>query len=122
MHITNQAQAEHFDTGTGEHVYELAGPSNGNMTQHSVAKIEIEPGKGGKQHFHPEVEETYFILSGQGKVTLDGQASILNPGDLVAIPPKVSHYIENPSNTETLTFIATCATPWTPECSVFSEE
>jgi mannose-6-phosphate isomerase-like protein (cupin superfamily) len=43
---------------------------------------------------------------------------MLEAGDTVAIPPNVVHQILNDSKAD-LTFLAVCAPPWTPDCSVF---
>lgn len=121
MHIIQKDTAEEFDSGYGEHIYRLAGPTLGNMQKHSVVYVEIDPGKSNKKHYHPQVEEIYYILSGQAQITLNDETSLLQSGQLVTIPTGTVHKIVNLSKDTKLCFIATCATPWTPDCSVFLE-
>jgi len=121
MHITDKKQSEHVDTGYGEHIYLLAGADVGNMQQHSVVLVEIEPGRSSKEHYHPDVEETYYIISGSAEIKLNGAVRALHPGELIAIEPEAHHKITNRSQDEMLVFMATCAGPWTKDCSVFLE-
>jgi len=119
--VINKANVTPRDTGYGERVYELAGPADGNIHKHCIAIVDIDPGKSSKSHYHPSVEETYFVLSGQGLINIDGCESVLSQGDLVAIPTGVHHKVTNTSETDVLQLYVTCAEPWTPECSVFLE-
>jgi mannose-6-phosphate isomerase-like protein (cupin superfamily) len=68
----------------GEIVYELAGRAAGGEIQHSVAHIELPPGKASLKHFHPVAEESYTILSGTARLVLDGETYSLTPGQCVA--------------------------------------
>lgn len=120
-YVINKANVAPRDTGYGERVYELAGPLEGNIHKHCIAIVDIDPGKSSKNHFHPEVEETYFVLSGQALMNVDGVDVNLTQGDLITIPTGAHHKVTNSSNTEVLQLYVTCAEPWTPECSVFLE-
>jgi mannose-6-phosphate isomerase-like protein (cupin superfamily) len=120
-YVVNKANVVPRDTGDGERIYELAGPIDGNIHKHCIAIVDIDPGKSSKNHFHPEVEETYFVLAGSALVTVDGVDVVLGQGDLIAIPTSAHHKVTNSSNTEVLQLYVTCAEPWTPECSVFLE-
>lgn len=120
-YIVDKKLGLYHDSGYGEHIYQLASPELGNAQKHSVALVEIDPGKSNKKHYHPEVEETYYIISGEAKILLDGTESILTPGQLVAIVPNTKHKIINISTKEKLIFLVTCAGPWTEDCSVFLE-
>ena len=120
-YVVNKSNVVPRDTGYGERVYELAGPEEGNIHKHCIAIVDIDPGKSSKSHFHPSVEETYFVLSGQALVDVDGVEVIINPGDLIAIPTGAHHKVTNISESEVLQLYVTCAEPFTPECSVFLE-
>ncbi len=120
-YVVNKSNVTARDTGCGERVYELAGPEDGNIHKHCIAIVDIDPGKSSRNHFHPEVEETYFVLSGQALVNVDGVDVIIKLGDLITIPTGVHHKVSNPSDSEILQLYVTCAEPWTPECSVFLE-
>jgi mannose-6-phosphate isomerase-like protein (cupin superfamily) len=44
--------------------------------------VQFFPGGTGTTHDHP-LEETYFILSGKARVTLDGESFLIGPGNVV---------------------------------------
>jgi mannose-6-phosphate isomerase-like protein (cupin superfamily) len=118
MHIKNTAHILPFESAHGEIVYEYMGKAAGGTAQHSLAQIILPPGKAALKHYHPAAEESYYILSGKGRVVLDGEERIMTAGDAVAIPANTVHRIFNDSK-ENLVFLAICAPPWTPDCSVF---
>lgn len=121
MYIKKLSEAEVYDSGYGESVRELAGKDVGGCTTHSIAYCEIQSGASSLRHFHPVVEEAYYILNGEAKIMIDGEEESLYPGDTVVIPPSSEHQIAN-IGPNTLSFIATCSPPWTPDCSVFTDE
>ena len=55
----------------------------------------MQPGKSGDYHDHENIEQVYYIVSGQGKMKLDGEIYPIRPGDTVHIPPKVKHQLIN---------------------------
>ncbi|MAS34540.1 MAG: hypothetical protein CL610_11065 [Anaerolineaceae bacterium] len=118
MHITNSEQVTPIHSPHGEVVRELIGKAAGGGDQHSVAHITLPPGTTSLKHYHPVVEESYYILAGRGSLTLGAEKQTLAAGDAVAIPINVVHQIIN-DGPQPLTFIAVCAPPWTPDCSVF---
>jgi len=46
---------------------------------------------GARAHYHKRSTELYYVLEGEGTVTLDGVAHIVRKGSLVHIPPGVVH-------------------------------
>ena len=122
MHIRATGSATPVTTPHGEIVRELGGISAGGLTQHSLAHITLPPQQASLKHYHPEAEESYYIISGSGQVIINGEKCRLNPGEMIAIAPGQIHEISNPSPDESLTFIAICTPPWTPDCSVFVED
>lgn len=120
-YVINKSRVTPRNTGYGERVYELAGPTDGNIHKHCIAIVDIDPGKSSKNHYHSKVEETYFILSGEALVNVDGTEVSLMQGDLITITTGSHHKVTNSSDTEILQLYVTCAEPWTPDCSVFLE-
>ena len=47
-----------------------------------------------KMHYHREMTEFYYVLSGGGEMVLDGEITPIAEGDLVLIPPGVRHTSE----------------------------
>lgn len=121
VHIRQKSDCKPFASDHGEIVYELMGNAAGGSCQHSLAHIEIPPGKSSLKHFHPVAEESYYILSGTAWITLDDKTYTLKPGQSIAIPPQSTHQIGN-NGEEQLTFLAICAPGWTPDNSVFLED
>ncbi len=120
MHIRHKDACTPLTSAHGEIVYELAGRAAGGAVGHSVAHIELPPGKASLKHYHPEAEESYYILSGVGRLELDGETVRLHPGQLVAIAPPGVHQIFN-DGPEPLHFLAICAPAWTPDNSVYQD-
>lgn len=46
---------------------------------------------GAKLHYHKVATELYYVLEGEGTVTLDGEEHAVRKGSLVHIPPGVVH-------------------------------
>lgn len=46
---------------------------------------------GAKPHYHKAATELYYVLEGEGSVTLDGVSHEVHKGSLVHIPPGVVH-------------------------------
>jgi mannose-6-phosphate isomerase-like protein (cupin superfamily) len=53
-----------------------------------VCEVEITD---AKLHYHKKTDEFYYVLSGQGKMLLDGEEIELHPGVLVYVPRGVKH-------------------------------
>jgi len=120
MTIRRKDDLKPFDSEHGETVREFFGKAVGpDGVQHSLAHIVIAPGKASLKHHHPIAEESYYILSGQARMVIDGEECAMKASDGVVILPKREHQIFNDGE-EDLVFIAVCVPPWTPDCSVFS--
>lgn len=46
---------------------------------------------GAREHYHRRSAELYYVLDGEGLVTLDGKAHPVRKGSIVHIPPGVIH-------------------------------
>jgi mannose-6-phosphate isomerase-like protein (cupin superfamily) len=44
-----------------------------------------------KLHYHERTDEFYYVLAGQGTMTLDGEEIELHPGVVVSVPRGVRH-------------------------------
>ena len=117
MHVTHRDQIEPLVSDHGEIILELAGPSHSPLARHSLAEAILLPGKGSLPHYHPEVEEVYYLLWGKAEMEVDGQVEVVEAGDVVVIPPGATHHIRNLSDKEVI-LLVTCAPAWTPGCEV----
>ncbi len=118
MNIRNPKQIAPVASEHGEIIYEMFGTSAGGSQAHSLAQIVIPPGKASRRHYHPAAEESYTVISGTGRMELDGEISALHPGDSIMILPPLVHQIAN-AGEEDLVLLVVCAPAWTPDISVF---
>nr|WP_288754742.1 sugar phosphate nucleotidyltransferase [uncultured Anaerostipes sp.] len=59
-----------------------------------TVKIFMRAGEHMSYHMHNYRSEVWTVVSGEGKVTLDGNEKYLNVGDVVSIPTKCKHMVE----------------------------
>lgn len=121
MHITCVQALTPVVTPHGEVIHEYMGAAAGGSVAHSLAHITLPPGTAARKHYHPAAEESYFILSGKGLVTVGEEMQQISAGDAIAIPAMSVHQIANNGH-DPLIFLAVCVPPWTPDCSVFLDE
>lgn len=71
----------------------------------------IPPGKSNfPMHEHSAQWEAYYILSGEGKVTMTEERQTIKAGDYLVFPPGEAHQINN-TGKEDLTFIVIADNP-----------
>jgi quercetin dioxygenase-like cupin family protein len=47
------------------------------------------------EHSHEVQEQIYYVLEGEGLLTLDGERHLMRPHDYVYVPPGVRHSFTN---------------------------
>jgi len=105
----------------GETIYEIVGRTLGRRTEsHSVAHVAIAPGKSSLRHFHPEAEESYYILAGSARIEVGHETATLRPGHIVLIPPPLPHKIYNAGRSHLLLLVV-CVPAWEPTNTVWLE-
>jgi uncharacterized RmlC-like cupin family protein len=69
----------------------------------------VPPGARSRPHYHANCESAVYMLSGRLKVQwgdhLDEGAVTLETGDLVYVPPRETHILENLSDTEPAEYV-----------------
>ena len=68
----------------------------------------VPPGARSRPHFHAECESAVYMLSGQLRVRWGErleEAVVLDPRDLVYVPPRETHVLENLSETEPAEYV-----------------
>jgi mannose-6-phosphate isomerase-like protein (cupin superfamily) len=73
------------------------------ITYVSLAKL--QPSLSYEPHDHQDHEEIYYIISGSGYITIDGETTRFHDGDVIYIPEKAVHSIANDGN-EMVEFLA----------------
>jgi quercetin dioxygenase-like cupin family protein len=56
-----------------------------------VANVHVVKVTQGTSHRHMGYDEVYYVLSGTGTITLDGQVHAVRPGSVAVIPANVLH-------------------------------
>ncbi len=65
----------------------------------------LEKGKALTPHAHPDGEEFYYFLEGDGSMLVGEEWFSVSAGDFVTIPPKKTHSVKN-DNEKKLVFMA----------------
>ncbi|KAJ4455059.1 hypothetical protein PAPYR_10079 [Paratrimastix pyriformis] len=97
---------------------QIAAPGNSRLTTHSIAHIIIPAGGEVKPHYHRACEEVYHVVSGGGRMKLDGKEAEISQGDTVVILPGERHSISAPPDRD-LVMIVTCVPAWSAEDQCF---
>lgn len=65
-----------------------------DASSHKVKRITVEPGQRLSYQRHEHRSEHWFVVAGEGVVTIDDQAHAVTPGTAVDIPVRTAHRIE----------------------------
>jgi len=61
----------------------------------AVYDTSLPPGDSIPLHFHPDLEELYYILSGYGNISIREEKQEISRGDVVYIPQNALHTLVN---------------------------
>lgn len=59
-----------------------------------IANVHVVKVTKGTTHIHTGYDEVYYVLSGNGTITLDQQTDPLRPGSVAVIPAGVPHSLD----------------------------
>ena len=71
---------------------------------HKVKRITVEPGQRLSYQRHSHRSEHWFVVGGEGVVTIDGEERPVAAGDAIDVPVGAAHRISS-TGTEPLVFI-----------------
>jgi mannose-6-phosphate isomerase-like protein (cupin superfamily) len=108
MDVQQRDRCTAFTTVDGSEIRELLAHRNSCIRNQSLAEARLAPGQSTTAHFHHRAEEIYYILHGEGRMTLGEETRRVGPGDAIAIPPGMVHTIKN-DDAEPLVFLCCCA-------------
>lgn len=74
----------------------------------------VDPGFTSNAHAHDEQEEVFFCVSGKGRIKVDDEEEVLEPGVTVYVPPGALHQLINDGD-EILKVASAVAPPFIPE-------
>src|SRR6218665_1017086 len=83
---------------------ELAGPETTGSSRVDFRISRYAPAAYVGEHVHKVQEQVYYVLEGEGILTLDDTKNLMRPHDYVYVPPGVRHSFTNPG-TQGLVFL-----------------
>jgi mannose-6-phosphate isomerase-like protein (cupin superfamily) len=115
----NLDKLESFITADGSAIRELAGPAWSPVRNQSLAEATLEAGGETAEHYHPQTEELYYFVEGEGRMRLGEAEDSVGPGDCVVIPPGTPHKLWN-SGSEPLILLCCCAPAYRDDDTVMT--
>lgn len=73
----------------------LAGPENVGSSRVDFRISRYAPNAYVAEHVHKVQEQIYYVLEGEGLLTLDEERHLMRPHDYVYVPPGVRHSFTN---------------------------
>lgn len=95
MKIVNLRSAAVIRTRHGSEIRPLVDRTTSSITRCSVAEELLPPGAAVTRHFHETTEEVYYVLEGDGEMTVGDETSPVGPGDAIYIPVGSVHTLRN---------------------------
>lgn len=83
---------------------ELAGPETTGSARVDFRISRYAPMAYVQEHVHQVQEQVYYVLEGEGILTLDDTKNLMRPHDYVYVPPGVRHSFTN-TGTDGLVFL-----------------
>jgi mannose-6-phosphate isomerase-like protein (cupin superfamily) len=83
---------------------ELAGPETTGSSRVDFRISRYAPMAYVQEHVHQVQEQVYYVLEGEGILTLDDTKNLMRPHDYVYVPPGVRHSFTN-TGTDGLVFL-----------------
>ena len=117
MDVKNINEVEAFITTDGSEIRELLAHRNSSIRNQSLAEARLKPGQQTTPHYHPQTEEIYYIVNGNGRMQLADEFRDVVMGDAIAIPPGVAHQITN-TGPDMLVLLCCCAPGYEHEDTV----
>ncbi len=74
---------------------ELAGPETTGSAKVDFRISRYAPMAYVQEHVHQVQEQVYYVLEGEGVLTLDDDKRLMRPNDYVYVPPGVRHSFTN---------------------------
>ena len=83
---------------------ELAGPETTGSSRVDFRISRYAPMAYVQEHVHKVQEQVYYVLEGEGILTLDDTKNLMRPNDYVYVPPGIRHSFTN-TGTQGLVFL-----------------
>ena len=79
-----------------------------------MGRYRVPPGSRSRPHYHDACESALYMLSGRIRVVWGDhleQSLALEAGDMLYVPPRVTHIVENVSDTEPADYVVARDSP-----------
>jgi len=117
MFIRNLNDCPEFTAGDNCRLREILHPDKEDLAlRYSLAHAVVAPGQTTWLHAL-RTSEVYYILAGEGVMHIDGERSVIRPGDTVYIPPRSKQQITNTGGSD-LVFLCIVDPAWRSEDEV----
>jgi len=114
LFIRDIKDCKSFTAGDGTVIRELFNAATDPLElRYSLAEARLEPGRVSLLH-RLATSEVYYILSGAGRMEIDGETRMVGPGQAVYIPPGATQRITS-TGEEELVFICIVDPAWRVE-------
>ena len=107
MIIANRKRARVINTAHGSEIRPLIDRTSSGITQCSLAEEVLPPGHSVTPHHHQQLEEIYYIITGNGMMTVGNEQHEVGPGDAIYIPRLHRHTLEN-TGSEPIRLLVAC--------------
>lgn len=107
MIIVNREDTRIIKTGHGSELRPLMDRTTSEITQCSLAEELLPAGRAVAPHYHGEIEEIYYILSGTGVMTVGGESHEVGTGDAIYVPRGSRHTLKN-TGAEPIRLLVAC--------------
>jgi mannose-6-phosphate isomerase-like protein (cupin superfamily) len=111
MRVASRDDLHAFTTKDGSTIREYH-----HTSLQSLAEASLAAGQRTQRHYHRASEEIYFVLEGEGDLTIDGEQLHVGAGDAALIPAGTWHEIVA---TSPLRFLCCCAPPYGDDDTFF---
>lgn len=85
----------------------LVGPENSGSSLIDFRISRYAPGAYVQEHVHKVQEQIYYVLEGEGVLTLGKERHLMRPHDYVYVPPGVRHSFTNTGTAGLVFLVAT---------------
>jgi mannose-6-phosphate isomerase-like protein (cupin superfamily) len=120
MMVRNRNAAQAFVTKDTSVIREILAPQNSEIVRQSLAEATLPPGSSTLAHLHPNTEEIYYILAGDGLMAIEDERRTVVPGDAIGILAGQRHQICNIGRSD-LVFLCCCVPAYTDADTVFCD-
>lgn len=119
--VVGRDDVEGFIAPDRSEIRELIRPESSAAQHLSFAEATVAPGESTLRHHHVTSEEVYWVVAGEGVVTLGGEEHLVGPGDTSLVPPGTWHSVRNTSARQDLVILCACSPPYRDEDTVLAE-